>query len=258
MVTTTLRIGSNVLANDFRHPLVLAAELAAIDALSDGRLICGIGSGFWHVDYEQSGIPLVTPGERIGRLEEAVQVITRAFGSSAASFEGRYYTIREATLAVRPVQQPHPPLLIGGGSPRVLALAAREASIVGINIRTTRDGSLDPESLSPAATAAKVARVRAAAGARMSEIELSMLCGFVRVTTDREGVAAELAAGWNGAGVAVTPAQILASPHALIGPAERLAEDVVRLREAYGVSFVVIPEDQIDAFAPVVARLAGA
>src|SRR5262245_26137152 len=145
--TTTLRIGSNVFANDFRHPVMLGREAAAIDVFSNGRLIFGLGTGFYHGDYEQSGIPLDPPGVRVKRLEEAIQILKGIFATAPFSFTGKHYTIRDVSLTPAPVQKPHPPILVGGGSPRILALAAREADIVGFNIRTTADGAFDPTSI---------------------------------------------------------------------------------------------------------------
>ena len=87
--TTTLRIGSYVLANDFHHPIVLGREVAAIDALSHGRLVFGLGTGFYRPDYEQSGIVFQSPGMRVGRLEEAVQIIKGIFTTTPFSFDGK-------------------------------------------------------------------------------------------------------------------------------------------------------------------------
>ena len=168
--TTTLRIGSNVFANDFRHPIMLGREAAAVDVFSHGRLVFGLGTGFYRPDYDQSGIPLDSPSVRVGRLEEAIQIIKGLFTAAPFSFTGKHYTIRDVSLAPAPVQQPHPPILLGGGSPRILALAAREADIVGFNIRTTAAGDFDPASILAEPTAQKSrlghAGSRCAAGTR--------------------------------------------------------------------------------------------
>jgi probable F420-dependent oxidoreductase len=255
--TTTLRIGSNVFANDFRHPLMLAREVAAVDVFSNGRLVLGLGTGFYRPDYDQTGIPFDLPGIRVGRLEEAIQIVKGSFTTAPFSFAGKHYTIHDFSLVPLPVQQPHPPLLLGGGSPRVLALAAREADIVSFNIRTTADGGFDTRSISPDATAQKVAWVRQVAGERLEQLEFSILAGYAAVTDDRVGAAEQLADGWRGAGVEIIAQQILESPTSLIGTVAEIVADLQQAREQYGFSFIVISDDQIDAFAPIVEQLTG-
>ena len=255
--TTTLRIGSNVFANDLRHPMMLAREVAAVDVFSNGRLVLGLGTGFYRPDYDQSGIPLDSPGVRVGRLEEAIQIIKGSFTTAPFSFTGQHYTIRNFSLTPPSVQQPHPPILLGGGSPRILALAAREADIVSFNIRTTTDGGFDTTSISPAATAQKVAWVRQAAGERLEQLEFSILAGYATVTLDRVGAAEQMADGWRGAGVDIIAKQILESPTTLIGTVDEIVADLQQAREQYGFSFIVISDDQIDEFAPIVEQLTG-
>jgi probable F420-dependent oxidoreductase len=255
--TTTLRIGSNVFANDFRHPLLLGREVAAVDLFSGGRLILGLGTGFWRADYDQSGIPLEPPSTRVGRLEEAILILKGIFTAAPFSFTGHHYTVRDFALSPVPVQQPHPPILVGGGGPRILALAAREADIVSFNMRTTRTGGFDPTSISPVATAQKVAWVRQAAGERLAQLEFSFIASCIAITDDREGTAEQLAEGWREAGVAIIAEQILESPTTLIGTVDEIVGNLRRAREQYGFSYIVIGDDQIDAFAPIVAQLSG-
>src|SRR6185503_9908470 len=131
-VTETLRVGPLVLGNDYKHPVVLAREMATLDLLSEGRLELGIGAGWMTVDYEKAGIPLDRPGVRIERLAESITVLKGLFAPGPFSFEGTHYRVRELDGAPKPVQQPVP-FVIGGGGPKILALAAREADIVGIN-----------------------------------------------------------------------------------------------------------------------------
>jgi probable F420-dependent oxidoreductase len=255
--TTTLRIGSNVFANDFRHPIMLGREVAAIDALSNGRVVLGLGTGFWRADYDQSGIALDPPGTRVGRLEEAVQIIKGIFTTAPFSFTGQYYTVRDFSLSPAPVQRPHPPILVGGGSPRTLALAARQADIVSFGSRTTRAGGFDTTSNSPDATAQKVAWVKQAAGERLERLEFSILASFVAVTDDRTGAAQQLTDGWRQAGVDITIDQILESPTTLIGTVDDIVGDLRHAREQYGFSYVVINDGNINEFAPIVAQLTG-
>ena len=152
--------------NDYKHPVVLAKELATMDVLSDGRLEIGIGAGWMASDYDASGIAFDPPGVRIDRFEEALAVIKGALAEGPFSFAGSHYTITDYDGEPLPVQRPHPPLLIGGGGQRVLSIAAREADIVGIN-GTMTAGSIGPEALSTMTyetVADRVAVVREAAG----------------------------------------------------------------------------------------------
>src|SRR6266700_1113127 len=140
--TTTLRIGSLVFDNDYRHPVVLAKEAATLDLLSEGRLDFGIGAGWMVYDYEQSGIPFDSAGTRIDRLAEGLTIIKRLFAGGEVSFAGRHYSISGIEGAPLPVQKPHPPIVIGGGGRKMLELAAREANTVNVNfdLRAGRPG----------------------------------------------------------------------------------------------------------------------
>ncbi|MFM8971433.1 MAG: TIGR03621 family F420-dependent LLM class oxidoreductase, partial [Actinomycetota bacterium] len=143
-VTDTLRIGPFVLGNDYKHPVVCAREMATLDVLSDGRLELGIGAGWMTVDYETSGIPLDRPGVRIARLAESVAILKGLFAPGPFSFAGEHYRITDLDGRPEPVQQPVP-FLIGGGGPKVLGLAAREAAIVGINAKLASGAGDTPE-----------------------------------------------------------------------------------------------------------------
>lgn len=259
--TTTLRLGCFVFGNDFRHPVLLAKELASLDVLSDGRLEVGLGTGYAADDYAQTGIPLDRPGVRIERLEEALRVIKGSFAGEPFTFTGRHYAVRDLQGRPRPLQQPAPPLLIGGGARRTLSLAAREADIVSVNVRTTAAGGFDFASLTAAATDQKVAWVREAAGVRLDALELNVLVPFVAVTDDPREAAENFlrlfTAHFGLAPGTLGVEQVLASPAFLIGPAEHIVEELVARRERYGFSYIVIWDHNLEAFAPVVARLAG-
>lgn len=250
--TTTLRLGTLVLDNDFRHPVVAARDAATLDVLSDGRLEIGIGGGWMKEEYDQAGIPFESPGTRTGRLEESVRILKGLFSGDPFSFDGRHYRIARLSGWPRPVQRPHPPILIGGGGPRLLRFAGREANVVGIAPRSLPEGGLDVSDFTAEATERKVGWVREAAGERFGSIELNILTFVTRVTDDRMGVAAHIAQGFG-----TTPEALLDSPHALIGSAEQIADDLEARRERFGISYVAVFEPALDDFAPVVARLAG-
>src|SRR5438876_677403 len=139
--TSTLRIGSLVFDNDFRHPVMLAKEAATLDVLSGGRFELGIGAGWLRSEYEQAGIPYDPPGVRVGRMEEALQIIKGLFADRPVTFSGTYYKVSALEGQPKPVQRPHPPILIGGGGKRILSIAAREATIVGFLPIVRPDGS---------------------------------------------------------------------------------------------------------------------
>jgi probable F420-dependent oxidoreductase len=184
--TTTLRIGSHVFANDFRHPVMLAKEAATLDLLSDGRFELGLGAGYLRAEYDQAGLAFEAPGVCVGRLEEAIRLIKRLLSEGPTTFTGTHYTVTDLPGLPKSVQQPHPPILLGGGGPRLLALAAREADIVSIVLRSRTDGSgLDLTDFTAASMARKVMQVQAAAGDRWTTLELSTLIQRVVVTDDR-------------------------------------------------------------------------
>src|SRR6202142_1311665 len=183
-VTDQLRIGTFVLGNDYKHPVVCAREMASLDLLSDGRLELGIGAGWMTADYEHAGIPLDRPGVRIARLAEAITIIKGLFAPGPFSFDGEHYHVTELDGMPKPVQQPVP-FFVGGGAPKILALAAREVQIVGINANLRSGDGTSPDaarSMTPEATDEKVGWVRDAAGDRFDDLELQALVGFVYVT----------------------------------------------------------------------------
>ena len=226
------------------------------DILSDGRLEFGLGTGYQRGDYEGTGIPLDPPGVRVARLAEAVQLVKAFFGPGPVEFAGRYYAVRGLRPIPPPVQRPHPPVLIGGGGQRMLELAVREADIVGINVRTTPAGAFDWASVTPEATDQKVEWVRAAAGPRWDGLELHTLVPCVAVTDDPRRAAQGFIDGWGMTG-ALSVDELLASPMALIGTEDRIVEALGERRERYGISYLSVFPEAIEAFAPVVARLAG-
>jgi probable F420-dependent oxidoreductase len=253
-VTTTLRVGALVWDNDYKHPVVLAKELATIDVLSSGRLEIGIGAGWMASDYEQSGIPFDSNKVRVDRFEEGIAVIKGAMSGETFSFSGEHYTITDYTGSPRPVQTPCPPILVGGGGKRVLSIAAREADIVGIN-GTLAAGAIGPEaieSMTADAVDAKVALVRDAAGDRIVEIELNIRAFMVRVTDDRQTAVQQIADF-----VQVDPSLVGESPFALIGTPAEMVDDLLRRRERWGFSYVIVGAEDVESFAPVVAELAG-
>lgn len=252
--TTTLRIGSLVFDNDYRHPVVLAKEAATLDLLSEGRLDLGLGAGWLVVDYEQSGIRFDPPATRITRLEEAVKIIKGLLSGETMTFHGKHYEINGFAGFPAPVQKPHPPLLLGGGGRRILSFAAREADVVHVNY-DLREGRINPTLVKTGMaerTREKVDWVRHAAGDRLDRIELAMTVFLANVTDDRQSMAESVAAG-----IEADARDVLEMPHFLIGTVDQITEQLVERRERYGFSNIVLPGAVAEQLQPVVARLAG-
>lgn len=252
--TTTLRVGALVFCNDYRHPVVLAKEAATIDVLSGGRFEMGLGAGWMTSDYEQSGIALDPAGERIDHMEEALAVIKGLFANGPVDHHGRHYRITDLEGTPKPVQQPGPPILIGGGGKRVLTIAARSADIVGINVNLAAgviDGRAGPNA-TVEATDQKIAWVRDAAGDRFDQIELQVRVHLAAVTDDRQALAEVM-----GPALGLAPDAALSSPHALAGSVDEIVEQLQERRERWAISYIGLSADSLDAMAPVIARLAG-
>src|SRR3954463_8539414 len=191
-VTTELRVGPLVLGNDYKHPVVLAREMATLDLLSEGRLELGIGAGWMTADYEKAGMTLDRPGVRIARLAESIAVLKGLFAPGPFTFHGEHYRVTELDGMPKPPQGADLPFLIGGGGKKILGLAAREAKIVGINANLKSGEGETPEtvqSLLPEATDQKLARLREAAGDGFDDLEIQTLLGFVHLTDDAAGIA---------------------------------------------------------------------
>lgn len=253
MATTTLRVIPLVLANDYREPLVLAKELATLDSLSGGRLEFGIGAGWLTVDYEESGIQLDSPGTRIRRLSEAVDIFRGLLGGEAVDVQGEFYNITATLTEPLPVQATVP-LMLAGGKQKMLTLAGAKGDIVGYNPGLTA-GVIDERAGRNATaekTDEKMSWIRDGAGERFDDLELQSRTHAVVITDDRDGVAAEFAPL-----LGITPEEALASPHALIGTVDQCIDELQRWRDRWGISYVSVGNDEMEAFAPVVEALAG-
>jgi probable F420-dependent oxidoreductase len=252
--TTTLRVGALVWDNDYKHPVVLAKELATMDVLSDGRLEIGLGAGWMITDYEQAGIAYDSAGVRIDRFVEGLGIIKGAMGGETFSHSGTHYTITGYDGTPKPVQGPCPPILIGGGGKRVLTIAAQQADIVGIN-GTMHAGVIGPDAIATMTSEAvddKVAIVRAAAGERLPAIEMNIRVFMVQITDNRAGAIAGMAGA-----LQVDPSMIEQTPFALIGSPAKIVEDLIERRERWGFSYAIVGAEIAEAFAPIVAELDG-
>ncbi len=250
--TTTLRVGSFVLANDFRHPALVAREAATVDLLTDGRFELGLGAGHMRWEYDEVGIPFVPAGDRVGRLEESVQVVRALLDGEPVEFSGEHYEI-SGHRSYPP--RPHVPLLIGGNGNRVLALAGRHADIVSFVGFHQVDGSADValSHFRAAGLEDRLAVVRAAAGDRFGDLELNVLVQSVTVTEDRAGAADELSRRV----AELSPEDAAESPFLLLGTHDEIEQDLLDRRDRFGISYVVVFGPAMEALAPVVDRLRG-
>lgn len=258
-VTDTLRVGALVLDTDYRHPAVVARELATIDLLSEGRLEVGLGAGWKATDYRHSGIPMDRPGIRVDRMIEHATILRRLFTEESVSFSGEHYTITDLPGTPKPFSPDGPPFLIGGGAPRVLRFAGSFADIVGIN-PSILSGEVDQAAAQdgmPDRVDQKAGWVAEGAEARkdsksFQDLEINAWLAAAQITDDRDSVAVLLAELFG-----VSPEAGLSSPMALVGSESQVTEDLQVRRERWGYSYPVIPGAEARNFAPLVASLTG-
>jgi probable F420-dependent oxidoreductase len=249
--TTTLRVGCRVFCIDYHVPAALVKEAATIDMLSDGRLVFGIGAGWSEHEYAAIGLTFGTPGDRVAKLQEVVALFKAHCAGDPLVIEGPHVTATGYAPLPAPVQRPHPPVMIGGGRPRVLSFAAREAQIVSID--NVPHDPVNADGLTPQDEARRrIGYVRDAAGDRFADLDIEASPFFTRVTDDPLGAAARIA------GATGLRAEGLADhPNVLLGPADELADRLLERRDAYGVNYVTVQQSALEAFAPVVATLTG-
>ena len=252
-VTTTLRLGTLVIDNDFRNPVVFAREVAVLDVLSGGRVELGIGAGWFDRDYQGTGIAFDRGRVRVARLAEAVTLMKRLFTEEQVDFVGTWYRVTKAECRPRTVQRPHPPLMIAGGGPEILALAGREADIVAIvPAGITASSGLTAESVSFDALKEQARVVRQAAGSRADTIEFSMFLDCI-LTGERDVVIADQAQRFHKG----DEGPVRNSAYRGIGTLEQIAAHVRRLRDDVGMTYFCLRGPDVEKLGPVVSELAG-
>jgi probable F420-dependent oxidoreductase len=250
--TTRLRVGVFVFANDYRHPLMLAREAATLDLLSGGRFEMGIGAGWMTSDYRQLGMTYDPAPRRIDRLEEAIPLIKRLLAGETVTHRGEHYQLDRASVGVEPVQKPRPPLAIGGGGPRMLKLAAREADIVGLVPGFDAHGRIHVRQATETATAEKIALIREATGDRFEQLEINVWLGDAGLVGSGNSILGSLtaAARW-------APTALYGSPYVLYGTLNSAREQLLRRRDRLGISYYTVPSNAMESMAPLVEALAG-
>ena len=246
-----------VLGNDYKHPAVTAKEAATLDVLSDGRLEFGLGAGWMTRRLRGARASATTrPGVRIDRLGGSDRDREARLGADGPfSFAGEHYAIRDYDAVPKPVQQPRPPILLGGGGPQDAAARRPRRPTSSASTRTCAPARSAPTSR---ATAAKTSCCRRSTGSvkarGTASTTSSSRCAtsLTAITDDARGLAEQLAPLFG-----ITADEALASSVVLAGTVDEVCDTLERRREEWGVSYVVVGDDAFDAFAPVVARLAG-
>ena len=242
MATRTLRVGTYVIANDYRNPVQLAKDVATVDLLSGGRFELGIGAGRPDAaeDNRMLGIPFDSGAVRVERLAESIALLKALLSGETGTATGPRYAAANAQISPRPVQQPRPPILVAAGKRRLLELAAREADIIALGIPPT-----EPE----ARVAERIAWIREAAGSRFDQIELNLNLMAVGQQVPRY-VAMQMNLTAEGLARAGAVA-------ALTGTTDEMVDTLQRRREKFGISYLAVSDELMEALAPVVERLAG-
>jgi probable F420-dependent oxidoreductase len=252
--TTTLWVGTLVLDNDFRHPVVLAKEAATMDVVTGGRFELGLGAGWMRADYDASGIPMEPAAVRIAKLAEGLEIMRAMWRDGTATFEGQHYQVHGAKGTPAPTTPGGPPLVIGGGSQRILTLAGQVADTVSI-VPSLAAGAFGVEMAAEAVLEKytdRVAWAREAAGDRADQLEFQCWTAAVQVVPNAAEVFDSLAAVFS-----LTPAQLRAAPLALIGTTGEIVETLQERRDSLGFSYIVVHEAEMEALGPVIAELAG-
>ena len=249
--TTSLYVGTLVLNNDLRNPVVLAKEIASLGLAAEGRVEVGLGAGWLRSDYAEAGIRYDDPATRVERLAESLTIMKSLWSEDTTTFDGTHYKVAGARCDPRPASAPR--VIVGGGSKRILTVAAKQADIVGVNTSLAsgeKGGDLASQGTFDHYDRC-LAWVRDAAGDRFGSLELQIAAFAVMVvSSSRAAARSAKMLGFGGEAA-------LDLPIVLIGTVDELCERLVERRERWGFSSIVVPGDALETFAPVVARLAG-
>ena len=252
-VTKSIKIGCRVFCIDYHNPVVLAKEAMTIDVLSGGRLELGLGAGWIDEEYKAIGLTMDSPGTRIDRLADVVEGVKAFATGEMLDVENNTLSWHEFEGSPKPVQQPGPPIMIGGGARKVLTLAGRVADIVSLNFNN-RAGVIGPDGVGSSTaeeTAKKIGWIKDGAGDRFDDVEIEIGAYFTFVVDDPSPIIAGMAQGFG-----LSEEVMKSHPHALFGGVNEIVDELERRREAYGISYITVGQQNAEAFAPVVAALA--
>jgi probable F420-dependent oxidoreductase len=241
--TKNIRVGHLVLCNLFRHPVITAQSLTSLDRLSNGRLIAGLGTGWTEREFKMTGIQFPDITVRLRMLDEALTVIRALWTKEETTFAGEFYQLKDAILWPKPVQRPHPPILLGGGGKGLLRLAAKHADVINIISDAGKPGYIKLENvhkLTNDAFRSKVQFVRDEAkkyGRDGSTIRISNVI-FTAIVTDSVAATKSLAEGMAPM-FGTTPVGLLQSPMALLGTPDECIKELNRRQREWDVSEVI-------------------
>ncbi len=255
MVTSRVRLATTVLNNDFRHPALLAKEIAMLDILSKGRVDMGIGAGWVEDDLTKTGIAAWDPpGVRVSRLFECIEALRQLFTGLPVNLDGDFYKIQQFTSVPIPLQDPLP-IMMGGGGRRMLTYAAQHAQI--ISILTPMAGQADTRR---SAFEEQLDWIRQAGGFEREDLTLGVRVLFGAVASPREtrGEAAVRAAQQAGAALGLdglSVDELLNSPFGLIGSTAEIVEHVQAVNERYGITYFTVSEALGWELGPLISEL---
>jgi probable F420-dependent oxidoreductase len=260
--TQHIKLASYVLNQDWRPPTILAQEAESVQLLTGGRLELGIGAGWAKHEYAQAGLQFDTASVRVERFEEYLRVVKGILNATEPfSFAGRWFKA-DGYASLR-TGAPPPPILVGGGSPRILAIAGQLADIISVSTRATPDGYVDATNVKLEALERKIGWIRESAGERLSSIELNMTVREVSVTADRRAAARRILQEWRHPGGftaradELTEDDVLTSPYVVLGSVDEIVQQLHEARDRWGFSYIEVSGRDFDTIAPVVERLAG-
>ena len=237
---------------------MLAKEAATMDYLSGGRFEFGLGAGWIKNEYEAIDLSFDEFPERFSRFAETIHAYKAFMSGEPLNVDGQTIKWSGFHGTPTPAQTPYPPIMIGGGSKKILTFAGQEADVVSLNFNN-RAGMLGPDGMNSGladATAKKIDWIKAGAGDRFEQIELE-IGAYNTIITDHQAPTATAIAEALG----MSAEDILDHPHCLIGSVDFICEELIRRREAYGISYIAVLDDgennMAETFAPVVERLTG-
>jgi len=251
-VTSTINIGCRVFCIDYHNPVVLIKSAMTIDKLSNGRLEFGLGAGWITEEYAALGIHMDPPAVHIDRLADVLEGVKAFRGDGMADVHNNSINWQDFEGDPKPVGRA--PIMIGGGSPRILRLAGREADIVSLNLNN-RSGMIGPDGVrmsSEAQTQKKIRWVKEGAGERFDDLEIEIGAYFTFVMDDPGAMLGQFAAMFG-----LSEEEMSRHPHALFGSVDAICDELERRRELHGISYITVGQANMQAFAPVVERLAG-
>ena len=236
--TKKIRVGHLVLCNLFRHPAITAQSLTTLDHISGGRLLAGFGSGWTETEFKMTGIPFPPITERLRMLDESIACILSLWKNERTTFDGEFYHFKDAIQWPKPIQQPHPPIILGGGGKGLLRIAAKYADYINVIPEAGKRGHISLEAVkrtNDKAFREKVAFVRDEAkklGRKPEAVKVSNFVFALVLTESREATrkTAEMMAPM----FQQTADELLVSPMILIGTPEECIAELKRRAKDWG------------------------